>query len=76
MSVQTILQKLIMNVSYPLAKNKNLPKNRQELIQVLDEELNLTNECLSSYIEFKRGSLTLIFDQIGSQEQEQENLET
>jgi len=34
------------------------------------------DECLSSYIEFKRVSLGIIFDQLGSQEQEQENLET
>jgi subtilisin-like proprotein convertase family protein len=31
---------------------------------------------LSSYIEFKRLSLAHIFEQMGSQEHEQENLET
>jgi hypothetical protein len=77
MSMQTILHKLIANVSFPIAgSKKKLPQNRQEFIQLLDSELNLTNLCLSSYIEFKRISLVHIFDQMGSQEHEQENLET
>ncbi len=75
--MQTILHKLIANVSFPIAgSKKKLPQNRQEFIQLLDSELNLTNLCLSSYIEFKRISLVHIFDQMGSQEHEQENLET
>ena len=75
--MHVILQKLIQNVHYPLAKDiKSLPSNRQELILALDQTVNLTNVCLSSYIEFKRLSLNYIFDQMGSQEHEQENLET
>lgn len=62
MSMHVILQKLIMNVQFPLEKNKLLPTTRQELISALDLEVNLTNVCLSSYIEFKRLSLNYIFD--------------
>jgi hypothetical protein len=75
--MHVILQKLIMNVHFPLDKQGAiLPTTRQELIAALDQEVNLTNVCLSSYIEFKRLSLNSIFDQMGSQEHEQENLET
>jgi hypothetical protein len=71
MSMQSLLHKLIANISFPLSKQKQLlPKNRQELIAVLDSEINLSNVCLSSYIEFKRLSLQHIFEQMGSQEQE------
>ncbi|CDW85633.1 ubiquitin carboxyl-terminal hydrolase family protein [Stylonychia lemnae] len=76
MSVQTLMHRLIQKISFPLDGKKLVPKNRQELLLHLDEELNIANVCLSSYIEFKRVSLSLIFDQLGSQEQEQENLET
>lgn len=64
MSMHVILQKLIQNAHYPLAKDsgKTLPQNRQELILSLDKVVNLTNVCLSSYIEFKRISLNYIFD--------------
>lgn len=60
--MQTILHKLIANVHFPLDKSKKMPTNRQELIALLDQEMNLTNICLSSYIEFKRISLVHIFD--------------
>lgn len=66
MSMQVILQKLIMTAHLPLDKTKILPTNRQELILALDQVLNVTNVCLSSYIEFKRLSLNYIFDQMGS----------
>jgi hypothetical protein len=46
--------------------------------------LKLTNECLSSYVEFKRNSVQLIFEQFGDLDNELigvigeqvENLET
>jgi len=61
--MQALLHKLIANISFPLSKQKLLlPKNRQELIAVLDSEINLSNVCLSSYIEFKRLSLQHIFE--------------
>jgi len=64
---QSIIHKLLTKVSFPMDPlGKNLPQTRQELIQCLDEELGIANQCLSSYIEFKRVSLTLIFDQFGS----------
>jgi len=34
----------------------------------LDHDLNITNECLNSYVEFKRNSVQLIFDQFGNME--------
>ena len=39
-----------------------LPKNKSELVQALDSDLNLINECLASHVEFKRSSVQLIFD--------------
>ena len=65
-SVQTMLHKFLLNIQFPLDSKKVLPKNRVELIQYLDEILSIANICLGSYIEFKRISLTLIFDQLGS----------
>jgi len=38
-----------------------LPRNRMELFQTLEDELNLTACSLSAYIQFKRQSLQLIF---------------
>ena len=63
----------------------DLPKNHAELILALDQDLQITNECLSSYVEFKRSSVQLIFDQFGDMDNDvlgamggdhDENLET
>lgn len=68
-----------------MGKDKcNLPKNQEELISALDNDLKITNECLSSYVEFKRNAVQLIFEQFGDLDNELigvigeqvENLET
>lgn len=41
---------------------QHLPKDKNQLVQALEEELSMTSECLSAYIDFKRTSLSLIFD--------------
>ena len=38
-------------------KIKSLPRDRIELLRVLESELELTYACLCSYIDFKRESL-------------------
>jgi len=43
-----------------------LPKNQAELILALDNDLSITNECLTSYVEFKRRSVQMIFDHFGN----------
>ena len=39
----------------------DLPKTRKASIEKLETDYNIVNECLGSYIEFKRVSLGLIF---------------
>jgi hypothetical protein len=52
-----------------LGPHKNrLPRNRAELILALDHDLGITDECLTSYLEFKRIAVQIIFDQFGSTE--------
>ena len=62
-----------------------MPRNHAELILALDQDLQITNECLSSYVEFKRSAVQLIFDQFGDMDNDvlgamggdhDENLET
>ena len=53
-----------------------MPKNRIQLLQVLEDELNLTSCCLCSYIDFKRESLSLIYAYNYGDIPGEENLET
>jgi hypothetical protein len=39
---------------------KALPRKKNILVKTLEEKLNMTNACLSSYIEFKRQALALL----------------
>jgi hypothetical protein len=39
---------------------KALPRKKNMLVKILEEKLNMTNACLSSYIEFKRQALALL----------------
>jgi len=59
-----------------LARFKSLPRNRVELLEVLEGELDLTSSCLSSYIEFKREALSLVYAYNYENVQEEDNLET
>jgi hypothetical protein len=49
------------------SKNR-LPRNQAELILALDHDLGITDECLTSYVEFKRHSVQRIFEQFGNME--------
>ena len=81
-SSQTILNKLIQGMQFPL--QDKLPKSVGELVVQLDQTLQITNECLAGYVEFKRQSVQQIFDQFGNMDNEElgigeehdENLET
>jgi hypothetical protein len=54
--------------SRSMVETERLPKNMCELIEALDKDLKITNECLASYVEFKRASVQQIFDQFGNME--------
>ena len=61
----TILKRLIQATSYPINYSDEalrLPKSEAELIEALDSDLSLTDECLNGYLEFKRTSVQMIFD--------------
>ena len=53
-----------------------LPKNRQDLIQTLEDELGLTTCCLSAYIQFKRQSLQHINANLNQGAEQDDNMET
>mmetsp|Transcript_14932 Transcript_14932/g.23125 ORF Transcript_14932/g.23125 Transcript_14932/m.23125 type:complete len:143 (+) Transcript_14932:645-1073(+) len=73
-SSQNILLKLLKGASFPIHPSKApapdvsacLPKSQAELILALDNDLSVTNECLASYVEFKRKSVQTIYDQFGN----------
>ena len=75
--MQTVIQKLITAIQLPL-DGPNMPKNRTELLQVLENDLKLTSCILSSMIEFKRSCLEIIQAQnnFGLQEDDNYHLET
>ena len=53
--------------SFSHLKNR-LPKSIAELIVALDNDLSVVDECLTCYVEFKRVSVQMIFDQFGNME--------
>ena len=57
-------------------KIKSLPRDRYELLKVIEDELEITYACLCSYIDFKRESLQLVYVHNLGNVQEEENLET
>ena len=63
------MKNLIDRTAFPIQETEeDLPTNKSELILALDLDLGITNECLSSYVEFKRNSVQLIFEQFGNME--------
>jgi hypothetical protein len=55
----------------PLSKRSEkdrLPKNTRELVIALDHDIGLSNDCISAYVEFKRQTLSLIFQRYGNQD--------
>lgn len=92
---QMILERLIERVSFPIDQPKvpaagqietarvRLPKNKSEVLLALDSDLELFDQCLANFVEFKRGAVQLIFDQFRDQPgingvlgDQDENLET
>ena len=73
--MQIVIQKLITGIQLPLS-GQNMPKNRTELLQVLERDFKLTQCCLSSMIDFKRKCIDLIYTQNNFGQQEDDNLET
>ena len=75
MTMQVVIRKLILGgVSYPVTED--LPKTRVDTLRALERELKLTQACLSSYVTFKRESLTLIYELNQGRDLEDDNLET
>ena len=74
-TMQIVIQKLIAGIQMPLS-GQNMPKNRTELLQVLERDFKLTQCCLSSMIDFKRKCIDLIYTQNNFGHQEDDHLET